>query len=260
MKVLVLKASPNKAGNTATMADRFVEGLNVVGHAEVTTFHLNDLNLRPCQGCNGCFQPPYTGCVLDDDFNTVYPVFRDADVIVFAAPIYWWHLCAQMKTFIDRMHPMLTFDRSHCLPTKDLVLITAYLAEDPYGVELAIRMLESITGWAGMGFHIVRFHSEAGPVQQDEAKLAEARDLGRSFADWRRPELSAGCPVDGCGFLFRSVEHAAKHLVMAAGGEHLRWKADNLSGIHTLQNTDKLTAETLRILERMNGVRQEPSR
>ncbi len=248
MKTLVLKASPSKAGNTATMADRFVDGLRAVGHEEVMSFHLNDLNIRPCQGCNACLRPPYEGCVVDDDFNTVYPAFRDADLVVFAAPIYWWHLCAQMKTFIDRMHPMLTFDRDHCLATKDLVLLTAYLAEDPYGVGLAVRMLESISGWAGMGFHVVRFHSEAGPVQQDEAKLPEAYDLGRSFADWKRPELSAECPLDGCGFLFRSVEHAAKHLVMAAGGEHLRWKAEHLSAIHTLQNTEQLIAEAVKIL------------
>lgn len=249
MKTLVLKASPHKDGNTATLADRFTDGLRDAGQTDVTSFHLNDLDIRPCQGCNGCFQPPYSGCVLDDDFMTIYPVFREADLIIFAAPVYWWHLCAQMKTFVDRMHPMLTFDRDHCLPTKDLVLITAYLAEDPYGVDLVIRMFQSITGWAGMGFHVVRFHSEAGPVKQDEAKLNEAYDLGRSFADWRKPELSVPCPLEGCGFLFRNREHAAKHVVMAAGGEHLAWKAANLSAKHTLNNTDELVEEALAIVE-----------
>ncbi len=257
MKTLVLKASPNKKGNTATMADRFVDGLNDVGHSDVTTFHLNDLDIRPCQACNECFKPPYAGCVLDDDFMTIHPAFRDADLIVFAAPVYWWHLCAQMKTFVDRMHPMLTFDRDHCLPTKDLVLITAYLAEDPYGVDLMIKMFESITGWAGMGFHAVRFHSEAGPVHEDEAKLAEAFELGRSFADWEKPELSIRCPLKECGFLFRSPEHAARHAVMAAGGEHLRWKAENLSAVHTLQNTERLVRETLAIVLKASDSSQQ---
>lgn len=171
MKVLVLKASPKKDGNTATMADRFVAGLSDVGHTDIVEFRLNDLTIRPCQACDRCFQPPYSGCVLDDDFMTIYPEFRGADLIVFAAPVYWWHLCAQMKTFVDRMHPMLTFDRGHCLPSKDLVLITAYFAEDPYGVELVIRTFESISGWAGMGFDVVRFHSATGPRQA--SRLAE---------------------------------------------------------------------------------------
>lgn len=254
MKTLILKASPKKHGNTATMADRFVAGLRDVGHDEIVEFHLNDLTIRPCQACNECFQPPYSGCILEDDFMTIYPGFRDADLVVFAAPVYWWHLCAQMKTFVDRMHPMLTFDRDHCLPTKDLVLLTAHLAEDPYGIDLVVKMFESICGWAGMGFQVVRFHSATGHVRDDQEKLAETFELGQSFADWQRPILSAPCAVEGCGFLFRSVDHAAMHLVMAAGNDHLAWKAEHLSAVHTLSNTQELFSETRSfLLKRQQG-------
>ena len=248
MKTLVLKASPSPHGNTSTLADRLIEGLTDVGRSDVTTFALNELDIRPCQACDECLKPPYEGCVLDDDFATIFPVFRDADLIVFAAPVYWWHLCAQMKTFIDRMHPMLTYDRDHALPTKDLVLVTAHLADDPYGIELVLRMFESITGWAGMGFHVVRYHSESGPVHDDEAKLAEAYELGRSFGDWEKPKLAVGCLAEGCTFRFRSVEHAAKHMVMAAGSVHLRWKAEHLSAVHSIDNTDRLVRETADIV------------
>jgi NAD(P)H-dependent FMN reductase len=250
MRALILRGSPKKDGNTATMADHFVTGLKEAGDAVVDEFHLNDLTIRPCQACNACFEPPYSGCALDDDFQKIFPAFRDADLIVFAAPIYWWHLCAQLKTFIDRMHPMLTFDRDHCLPTKDLVLLTAYLAEDPYGVQLAVKMLESIAGWAGMGFDVVSFRSDRGHVRDDPQKLAEARDLGRSCAGRTKPELSIGCLVDGCGFKFRDVEHAAMHLVMAACAPHLDWKAEHLSAVHDLNNTRQLVDETCDILRR----------
>lgn len=248
MKTLVLKASPKKDGNTATMADRFVVGLRDVGHTDVVEFHLNDLTIRPCQACDGCFQPPYSGCVLDDDFMTIYPEFRDADLVVLAAPVYWWHVCAQMKTFVDRMHPMLTFDRDHCLPTKNLVLLTAHVAQDPYGVELVIKMFESIAGWAGMSFDVLRFHSARGHVRDDKKTLAKAYELGRSFADWERPTLSVPCAVGDCGFRFRDVDHAAMHLVMAACEPHLGWKATNLSCVHTLQNTQELAEEARTIL------------
>ncbi len=248
MKTLILKASPNKDGNTATMAERFAAGLQDVGYSDITEFWLNDLDIRPCQACNQCFQPPFAGCVLDDDFMTIHPAFRDADLLVFAAPVYWWHLCAQMKTFVDRMHPMLTFGRENALPTKDLVFLTAHLANDPYGVELVIRMFESIAGWAGMGFDAVRFHSVAGHVRDDERKLAEAHELGRSFINWARPELSIGCPVENCPFLFRDVDAAALHLVMAADEFHLAWKAEHLSAVHTIANTRDLVAEALEIL------------
>ena len=257
-KALVLKASPKKDGNTATMADQFVAGLTASGEATVHEFYLNDLSIRPCQGCNACIRPPHSGCVIDDDFQKIVPVFREADLVVFAAPIYWWHLCAQLKTFIDRMHPVLTFDRDHCLPTKDLVLITAYFAEDPYGVQLAVKTLESISGWAGMSFDVVSFHADRGHVRDDPAKLAEANDLGRSFAGRAKPELPIACVVDGCGFKFRDIEHAAMHIVMAAGAPHLKWKAAHLSALHDLCNTHQLVDEVCSILRRLHA--QEDSK
>jgi putative NADPH-quinone reductase len=230
------------------LADEFARGLRDAGHNDISEFRLNELNIRPCQACNACFKPPYEGCTLDDDFMTIFPVFREADVIVFAAPIYWWHVCAQLKTFIDRMHPMLTYDRDHCLTTKHLVFITAHFAQDPYGVDLAVKMFESITGWAGMGFDVVRFHSPRSHAKEDQEKLAEAYQLGRSFAGWRKPELRIPCPIDGCGFHFPNVERLAMHLVMAAGDNHLIWKAQHLSDVHTLENTQALKAETIRLL------------
>lgn len=253
MKTLILKGSPRQDGNTSTMADRFAAGLRAAGHDDVNTFSLNELTIRPCQACNGCFKPPFSGCVLDDDFQTIYPVFRDADLVVFAAPVYWWHLCAQMKAFVDRMHPMLTFDQDHCLPTKELVLLTAYFAEDPYGVGLMVKTFESIAGWAGMRFQTARFHSANAHVRGDEAKLAEVFELGRSFAGWTRPTLSVPCPVEGCRFRFRDTDHAAMHLVMAAGDDHLAWKAAHLSQVHTLLNTGTLVAEAHELLKRISA-------
>ena len=250
MKTLVLKASPRQDGNTATMANRFVDGLRDAGHTEVAEFRLNEMTIRPCQACNACLQPPYGGCVLDDDFKTIYPSFREADLVVFAAPVYWWHLCAQMKAFVDRMHPMLTFDREHALPAKDFVLLTAYLAEDPYGIELMIKTFESITGWSGMRLAVVRFHSEFGHVRDCPSKLDEVYALGHSFSTWQTPELTVGCPMEDCGFAFRDESAAALHLVMAADAAHLAWKQNHLSVVHTLQNTAALTEEARRLLQR----------
>ena len=248
MKALILKASPKQDGNTATMADAFARGLRDIGCENISEFKLNELEIRPCQACDACFRPPYKGCVLDDDFMTIFPVFREADIIVFAAPIYWWHVCAQLKTFIDRMHPMLTYSRDHSLTTKHLVFLTAHFTQDPYGVDLAVKMFESITGWAGMGFDIIRYHSPRRHVREDREKLAEAYELGRTFANWQKPELTIPCPVPDCGFKFPDLDRLAMHIVMAAGDSHLVWKAENLSDLHTLENTQVLKQELVSLL------------
>jgi multimeric flavodoxin WrbA len=251
MKTLILKASPKQDGNTATMADEFARGVRDVGFNDIVEFKLNDLDIRPCQACAACLKTPYDGCILEDDFMTIFPHFRESDVIVFAAPIYWWHVCAQLKTFIDRMHPMLTYDREHCLTTKHLVFLAAHFAQDPYGVELTVKTFQSIAGWAGMGFDAICYHSPKGPVQEHPEKLAQIYQLGRLFEEWQKPELTIPCPIEGCGFRFPHAERLALHLVMAAGESHLDWKSKNLSEVHTLENTQRLKNEILDQLPRM---------
>ncbi len=250
MKALILKASPRPEGNTATMADRFAAGLRAAGATDIVEFSLHELALRPCQACNACLAPPYAGCALQDGYQEVYPAFRDADVVALAAPVYWWHLCAQAKTFVDRWHSALTFDRDHCLARKRLVLLLAYFAEDPYGVDLVERMFESIAGWSGMKLDVVRYHSNERHVREVPEKLAEAERLGRSLAGWTAPHLAARCSLPTCGMPVANDEALALHLVMAADENHLAWKRDHLSAVHTLCNTEELTREALAALRR----------
>ena len=50
-KVLVLYGSPRKNGNTSTLGKKFLQGLTDSGIEEVQEFWLNDLTIKPCQGC-----------------------------------------------------------------------------------------------------------------------------------------------------------------------------------------------------------------
>ncbi len=254
MKTLVLKASPRKDGNTATLADRVVEGLTAGGETDIAEFSLHDLALHPCQACNACLRPPFSGCVLDDGYQQIYPAFRDADAVVLAAPVYWWHLCAQAKTFVDRWHSALTFDRDHCLARKRLILILAYFAEDPYGVDLVERMFESIAGWSGLRLDVIRYHSDARHVREAPEKLDEAYELGRSLAGWTAPELATRCPLGTCRMALADDEALALHLVMAAGEDHLAWKREHLSEVHSIANTGALVREALGVLRRTQEV------
>ena len=76
-------------------------GLIEEGTQDVREFWLNDLAIRPCQGCFRCAGE--SPCIIDDDMQQIYPEFAAADLVVFATPIYWWHMNAQMKLCIDRM-------------------------------------------------------------------------------------------------------------------------------------------------------------
>ena len=246
MKALVLKASPNQHGNTASLADALVLGLRDAGVRDVVEFSLTDTPVSPCRGCFSCLRPPYAGCVVTDGFQEIAPAFRAADVVVFASPIYWWNLCAQIKAFVDRMHPFLIYDEHHNFANKRLAVILSYLSEDPYGVDLAVRMFESITQWCGMGLDVIRHHAAKGQAADLPDKLAEARSLGRSLAAWRPSSLQETCAL--CRMQFPSIAALAAHYVMAADEDHLRWKRAHLSAVHTLENTDELRKEAAQVL------------
>jgi multimeric flavodoxin WrbA len=59
-------------------------------------------NIKPCIGCGFCEKNGF--CVTqDDDMKLeIYPLLREADVIVLASPIYFYNVTAQIKALIDR--------------------------------------------------------------------------------------------------------------------------------------------------------------
>lgn len=101
MKIVVLHGSPRKGKNSDTLADSFLEGVKKTAGHSVEHFYLNEMTIRPCQGCMSC---ETTGvCVNNDDMQLIYKAFRDSQVIVFATPMYWGYLTAQMKIAVDRL-------------------------------------------------------------------------------------------------------------------------------------------------------------
>ncbi len=227
MKAVVVEASPRRDGSSVTLARRFIGGLRDGGEAEVTELFLGDMDVRPCIGCWKCLEMREPGCVIEDDMASVYPLLRAADLIVFATPIYWWHIAGQMKVFLDRLEGLLAGGGLNNLSGKALVLILTHLVEDPDGVELVVRMFRSIAGWAGMRLDVVRYCSDRGHVSGSVEKLDEAYRLGRSYAGWRTRELTIRCTVEGCRGMFSSVDSLARHMAAGAGLNHRAWRREH---------------------------------
>jgi multimeric flavodoxin WrbA len=93
--------SPRKRGNTGRIVEAILEGARGKG-AETESIHFGGLKVQPCNSCGVCEK---TGeCILKDDMPTGYKALKDADVIVFASPIFFDHITAQAKIFIDRLY------------------------------------------------------------------------------------------------------------------------------------------------------------
>ena len=99
MRIVVLQGSPHRNGSTAILVEHFTNGAQAAGH-EVLRLDVDRLDISPCTGCLAC---GYNGpCVQDDDNYIVKNAVLDADMIVFATPLYYYGMSAQLKTAIDR--------------------------------------------------------------------------------------------------------------------------------------------------------------
>lgn len=99
MKIVVLEGSPNKNGSTHLLAESFRQGVKEAGHA-IETVDVAHANIHPCTGCVHCgYEGP---CVQRDDLETIRKTILNADMVVFATPLYYYGMTAQLKTLVDR--------------------------------------------------------------------------------------------------------------------------------------------------------------
>ena len=90
-KTLGIAGSPRRGGNTEMLLDRFLAGAEGAG-AAVEKVVAARLKIAGCVACDGCWEDGH--CVVQDDFQAVYEKLVAADVIVLAAPLYFWSLPA----------------------------------------------------------------------------------------------------------------------------------------------------------------------
>lgn len=99
-KVLIISSSPRKGGNSDTLCDEFMKGTQDAEN-QVEKIFLGDKTVRYCTGCSVCsmYGKP---CPQQDDAAGIIEKMIAADVIVMGTPVYFYTMCAQMKTLIDR--------------------------------------------------------------------------------------------------------------------------------------------------------------
>ena len=101
--MLILQASPRANGNTAWMAEEFKKAAEAAGH-EVTLVAVAKKKIAGCLACEYCHTKGNGACIQKDDMQELYPLMNEAEVLVLAAPIYYFTLCAQIQAPIQRMY------------------------------------------------------------------------------------------------------------------------------------------------------------
>lgn len=179
MKTVILFGSPRKDGNTKLLTDAFVGALPP--HTNVKLLHLNDMTIRPCQGCLACAEKGT--CMIKDDMGEVVEQIMGADLVVYASPVYWFSPSAQLKIVIDRGVVFFDKDYNSRVKGKKAVTLMTYADTDSDVCEPALGIFTRTFESLGLEY---AGHIEVGGCEAKgmvaEGALEAARTLAASLS------------------------------------------------------------------------------
>lgn len=178
MKVAAFHGSPRKNGNTSILLEEFLKGVSENSDNIVNNIYLQEYKISGCINCDHCKNTD--GCIQNDDMQKLYPVIREADVLVIASPVYWWSMPGHLKTFIDRFY---AFDDGELKGKKAYLLLTYGGAHPNSGPLLVEKTFKEIFDY--IGIDLVKTYGactdEYIPVKDNSKALKDVHEMGRNI-------------------------------------------------------------------------------
>lgn len=177
-KVLIISTSLRTNSNSDILARECEKGARDAG-LDTECVSLKGKDIKYCIGCLSCQK---TGkCVLKDDVADIMAKVKEAEVIVYATPIYYYEMCGQMKTLLDRLNPLYSSDYNF----RDIYMITT-AADD--GDATFDKAYSGLQGWVDCfekatlkGKLVAGGVDEAGSVNNFVDIKNKAYELGKNL-------------------------------------------------------------------------------
>ena len=106
MRITLIESSPHKQGSSNILAEQFRAGAEEAGH-EVFIFDAAHADISPCIACEYCHTKGNGNCFQKDNMENLKDMILSSEMVVFATPLYFFNMSAQMKTVIDRLYAFL---------------------------------------------------------------------------------------------------------------------------------------------------------
>ena len=176
MKIVVLTGSPRRNGNSAYLAEQFIKGARESGH-DIYRYDCAFRQVEPCRACNRCgMDGP---CVIKDDFDELRPRLVEADMVVFATPMYYFGMSAQMKRVIDRFYAINGQIKGASKMAAFLMTYADTSAKEAEPMLVHYRTLMDYLGWKSVGEVVAAGVWTAGSVRNTEYG-EQAYQLGKN--------------------------------------------------------------------------------
>ena len=174
--VLVISSSLHNKSNSETLAQEFAKGAAEAGN-KVDFVSLRGKKIAFCTGCLACQKKGK--CAIKDDANAITEKMKNAEVIVFATPIYYYEMSGQLKTMLDRANSLYSSDYKF----REIYLLAAAADTDKKAMNIAKR---GIGGWIACfdgvklkGALCATGAESAGDVKKNSALLKKAFAMGK---------------------------------------------------------------------------------
>jgi len=110
MKILALDFSPTQKEYSLThmLLRKLADGMVSAGaNVEIVKVSKTENNVDPCVGCLQCWTVTLGECktIKDHMSKGLFQKWKNADLVVYATPIYNQFMTAAMKSFIERLQP-----------------------------------------------------------------------------------------------------------------------------------------------------------
>ena len=162
--VLIISTSLRGVSNSDILANECAKGAKEAGN-NVEVISLKGKDIKYCIGCLSCQN---TGrCVISDDVPLIMEKVKNAEVIVFATPIYYYEMCGQMKTLLDRLNPLYGTDYKF----RDIYMIATAAEDEEHTFDRAT--LKGLVAGGGI--------NDAGEAAGHADTMKKAYELGKSL-------------------------------------------------------------------------------
>jgi len=187
MSVIGINGSPHADGNTAKFVGEVLAAAGETG-VETRMFHLGKMKISPCIACMQCKKT--AKCDVKDDMQGIYEAIEAAQApraLVIGTPIYFDHISAQLKTWIDRLYCYTFTEKGRKMFPEGFraVLIATWEAAGEHAYD-------SVLSWlAGRmkGYHEIEVVerltlADTGrrPFEERPDMIERAREVGRRLA------------------------------------------------------------------------------
>lgn len=173
--ILIITGSARVQGNSELLAESFAKGAREAGHT-VNIFQSGQSRMSGCLYCDACWS---TGkpCVVEDNFEKLWPLLEQADMLVFCSPLYWYAYSGHIKNAMDRLYAYSKKNKLRDLKIKEAMLLMcgeSWFKKSFDGPAESYRQMLAYKGWKDRGrLFVTSVHGKGEIAGNSSLKTAE---------------------------------------------------------------------------------------